>query len=42
MADYRIVFKGTPITAAQTLEALQRGPDAVVGVVTQPDRPAGR
>ena len=39
---WRIVFMGTPQTAAVTLDRLIKGPDAVVGVVTQPDRPAGR
>jgi methionyl-tRNA formyltransferase len=39
---YRIVFMGTPAPAAATLESLLRGPDHVVGVVTQPDRPVGR
>ena len=33
---------GTPQIAAATLEELVRGPDPVVGVVTQPDRPSGR
>jgi methionyl-tRNA formyltransferase len=33
---------GTPALAAVTLEKLCQGPDQVVGVVTQPDRPAGR
>jgi methionyl-tRNA formyltransferase len=33
---------GTPAVAAATLEKLYDGPDRVVGVVTQPDRPAGR
>jgi methionyl-tRNA formyltransferase len=37
-----IVFMGTPETAAVTLEYLLEGTDPVVGVVTQPDRPAGR
>jgi methionyl-tRNA formyltransferase len=37
-----IVFMGTPGTAAATLELLLKGPDPVVGVVSQPDRPAGR
>jgi methionyl-tRNA formyltransferase len=37
-----IVFMGTPEIAAATLEQLIQGPDEVVGVVTQPDRPAGR
>jgi methionyl-tRNA formyltransferase len=39
---WRIVFMGTPQTAASTLEYLLQGPDPVMGVVTQPDRPAGR
>lgn len=33
---------GTPEAAAATLEHLLQGSDSVVGVVTQPDRPAGR
>jgi methionyl-tRNA formyltransferase len=33
---------GTPELAAVTLEKLLEGPDRVVGVVTQPARPAGR
>lgn len=37
----RIVFMGTPAFAVQTLEALIREYE-VIGVVTQPDRPAGR
>ena len=37
-----IVFMGTPQIAAVTLEQLVQGPDPVVGVVTQPDRPTGR
>ncbi len=37
-----IVFMGTPQIAAATLEQLILGPDPVVGVVTQPDRPSGR
>src|SRR5574341_796038 len=41
-APWRIVFMGTPQIAAATLEQLLEGPDLVVGVVTQPDRPAGR
>jgi methionyl-tRNA formyltransferase len=39
---WRIVFMGTPQIAAATLAELIRGPDSVVGVVTQPDRPSGR
>jgi methionyl-tRNA formyltransferase len=37
-----IVFMGTPQIAAVTLEQLIQGPDPIAGVVTQPDRPAGR
>jgi methionyl-tRNA formyltransferase len=33
---------GTPPTAAATLEQMLHGPDRIVGVVTQPDRPTGR
>ncbi len=33
---------GTPEAAALSLEHLLEGPDPVVGVVTRPDRPAGR
>lgn len=38
----RIVFMGTPHFAVPTLQALIDGPDEVVAVVTNPDRPAGR
>lgn len=38
---FRIVFMGTPAFAVPTLEALITSQN-VVGVVTQPDRPAGR
>ncbi len=39
----RIVFMGTPDFAVPTLEALLEARDfEVVGIVTQPDRPAGR
>ena len=38
----RIVFMGTPASAAASLETLLGGLDEVVGVVTQPDRPSGR
>ncbi len=40
--SWPIVFMGTPQIAAATLEQLLEGPDPVVGVVTQPDRPVGR
>lgn len=43
MGAFRIVFMGTPEFAVPTLEALTRLPGCeVAGVVTQPDRPAGR
>lgn len=38
----RIVFAGTPEFAVHTLEALANSGHNVVGVLTQPDRPAGR
>jgi methionyl-tRNA formyltransferase len=37
-----IVFMGSPKAAAVSLEQLLKGPDPVIGVVTQPDRPSGR
>lgn len=40
--SYRIVFFGTPDFAVPSLAALLDGPGEVVGVVCQPDRPAGR
>jgi len=39
---FRIIFMGTPEFAVPTLEALIQGPDEIVAVVTQPDRPKGR
>lgn len=39
--DYRVVFMGSPEFALPTLDALAKN-YRVVGVVTQPDRPAGR
>jgi methionyl-tRNA formyltransferase len=40
---YRVIFMGTPDFAVPALEALAKSSDyQVVGVVTQPDRPAGR
>jgi methionyl-tRNA formyltransferase len=39
---WRIVFFGTPSFAISTLQGLLKGPDKVVGVVTQPDRERGR
>ena len=38
----KIVFAGTPAAAVPTLEALVASEHDVVGVFTQPDRPAGR
>jgi methionyl-tRNA formyltransferase len=38
----RIVFFGTPEFAVPSLRGLVASPHAVVGVVTQPDRPRGR
>jgi len=38
----RIVFMGTPEVAAVSLARLLEGSDPIVGVVTQPDRAAGR
>jgi methionyl-tRNA formyltransferase len=38
----RIAFAGTPDFAVPTLRALADSSHAVVGVLTQPDRPAGR
>jgi len=37
-----VLFAGTPEFAARCLEALLKSPHRVVGVMTQPDRPAGR
>ncbi|MFH2124325.1 MAG: methionyl-tRNA formyltransferase [Pseudomonadota bacterium] len=44
MADtsFRIIFMGTPDFAVPALHKLLNGPDHVVAVVTQPDRPKGR
>jgi methionyl-tRNA formyltransferase len=41
-APLRIIFMGTPDFAAEALGALLQGPDQIVAVVTQPDRPKGR
>ena len=40
--DIRIVFMGTPEFAVGSLKALVEGGYNVVGVVTMPDKPAGR
>ena len=43
MQKYKVVFMGTPEFAVPTLKALaEDGRYEIVGVVTQPDRPAGR
>ena len=39
---FRIIFMGTPDFAVPTLEALIQGPDEIIAIVTQPDRPKGR
>jgi methionyl-tRNA formyltransferase len=38
----RVAFAGTPDFAVPTLRALAHAPHTLVGVLTQPDRPAGR
>lgn len=42
MTSLRIAFAGTPHFALPALRALLESPHRVVGVLTQPDRPAGR
>lgn len=42
MAKARIVFMGTPAFATASLRALHEAGHAIVGVVTVPDKPAGR
>ena len=42
MTSLRIAFAGTPQFALPALRALLDSPHRVVGVLTQPDRPAGR
>ncbi len=42
MRDLRIVFMGTPEFAVATLDALIKAKFNVVGVITAPDKPAGR
>lgn len=39
---FRIIFMGTPDFAVPALHKLLNGPDHVVAVITQPDRPKGR
>ena len=38
----RILFMGTPDFAVPALQALLEGPDDIIGVVCQPDKPKGR
>lgn len=38
----RVVFMGTPEFALPSLRALIDGPDDIIAVITQPDRPKGR
>lgn len=40
--DFRILFMGTPAFAVETLRSLVENRYNVVGVVTMPDKPAGR
>ena len=42
MTDMRIVFMGTPDFATGVLESMVKNNCQVVGVITAPDRPAGR
>ncbi|SFS30951.1 methionyl-tRNA formyltransferase [Lutibacter maritimus] len=42
MRDLRIVFMGTPDFAVATLDAVLKANYNVVGVITAPDKPAGR
>jgi methionyl-tRNA formyltransferase len=42
MRDLRIVFMGTPEFAVSTLDAILSSGFKVVGVITAPDKPAGR
>src|SRR5204863_9570288 len=41
-ASVNVLFAGTPEFAARCLEALLKSRHRVIGVITQPDRPAGR
>ena len=41
-SDLRIVFMGTPDFAVESLKCLVEGGYNVVGVITMPDKPAGR
>jgi len=39
---FKIIFMGTPEFAVPALDSLIKGPDEIVAVVTQPDKPKGR
>lgn len=39
---FKIVYMGTPLFSVPALEALLKGPDEILAVVTQPDKPRGR
>jgi len=39
---FRIIFMGAPDFAVPALESLIQGPDELIAVITQPDRPKGR
>ena len=40
--DFRIIFMGTPEFAVESLKELVENEYNVVGVITMPDKPAGR
>ncbi|RYG49721.1 MAG: methionyl-tRNA formyltransferase, partial [Chitinophagaceae bacterium] len=42
MMKPRIVFMGTPEFAVASLDALVKAENNIVGVITAPDKPAGR
>ena len=42
MQDLRIIFMGTPDFAVHTLDAIVNAGHNVIGVITAPDKPAGR
>jgi len=42
MSDLRIIFMGTPEFAVSSLDALLKANYTIAGVITAPDRPAGR
>ena len=42
MSDLRIIFMGTPDFAVASLDALVKAKYNIVGVITAPDKPAGR